>query len=176
MDWIFDARWSPYAAGIGIGVLSWLTFLISRKPIGCSTAFARTSGMIEKLFRGDKVDMKPYYQEFRPVVDWEWMLVLGIVIGALISSLVSGDFSWQWVPSRWAAAFGPGAFVRFVVALVGGIFLGFGSRWAGGCTSGHGISGTLQLTLSSWVTAIFLFIGGVIAAKILYYFAAKGGM
>jgi len=168
MEWLFQARWSPYAVGAGIGVLSWFTFLISNKPIGCSTAFARTSGMIEKIFRGDKVELKPYYQEFKPVVDWEWMLVLGVIIGAFVSSMISGDFDPRWVPSRWAAAFGPSASVRFFVALAGGIFLGFGARWAGGCTSGHGISGTLQLAVSSWVMAICLFIGGIVAAKLLY--------
>jgi len=55
MDWLTMGRWSPYAVGIGIGILSWLTFVLSDKPIGCSAAFARTSGMIERLFRGNKV-------------------------------------------------------------------------------------------------------------------------
>lgn len=168
MEWFSAARWSPYAVGIGIGILSWFTFLISRKPIGCSTAFARSSGMLERLVRGNKVDLKPYYREFRPVVDWEWMLVLGIVIGSAVSSLTSGDFNWQWVPARWASAFGTGALVRLVVAVFGGILLGFGARWAGGCTSGHGISGTLQLTLSSWVAAICFFVGGIPVAYFIY--------
>src|SRR6056297_1250962 len=102
MSWLTEVSWSPYAVGIGIGILSWFTFLISKKPIGCSTAFARTSGMIEKIFRGKKVENKLYYQEFRPIVDWEWMLVLGVVFGSLVSSLISGDFGFQWVPSLWA--------------------------------------------------------------------------
>jgi hypothetical protein len=41
MDWLSMERWSPYAVGIGIGILSWITFLLSDKPIGCSTAFSR---------------------------------------------------------------------------------------------------------------------------------------
>jgi len=168
MNWLTETHWSPYIVGIGIGILSWLTFLISKKPIGCSTAFARTSGMIEKLFRGKKVEQKLYYKEVEPVVDWEWMLVLGVVIGALISALLSGDFRWQWVPSRWAATFGTAVFPRVIVAITGGICLGFGARWAGGCTSGHGISGTLQLAVSSWVAAISFFIGGIITALLLY--------
>jgi len=168
MDWLLQIRWSPYAVGVGIGILSWFTFLISRKPIGCSTAFARTSGMIEKLFRGKKVDRKPYYREFKPMVDWEWMLVLGIVIGSLISSIISGDFNWQWVPSRWAAAFGGSVLPRVVAAVIGGVCLGFGARWAGGCTSGHGISGTLQLAVSSWISAVCFFISGIISALLLY--------
>jgi len=124
--------------------------------------------MIEKLFRGKKVDRKPYYREFKPMVDWEWMLVLGIVIGSLISSIISGDFNWQWVPSRWAAAFGGSVLPRVVAAVIGGVCLGFGARWAGGCTSGHGISGTLQLAVSSWISAVCFFISGIISALLLY--------
>ena len=168
MNWLTKVRWSPYIVGIGIGVLSWFTFLISKKPIGCSTAFARTSGMIEKIFKGNKVNNKLYYQEFEPVVDWEWMLVLGVVFGSLISALLSGDFGWQWVPSRWSAAFGMTPFLRVGVAFVGGVLLGFGSRWSGGCTSGHGISGTLQLVVSSWISTIFFFIGGVVTALLIF--------
>jgi uncharacterized protein len=155
MEFLTEVRWSPYAVGIGIGILSWLSFLISRKPLACSTSFARTSGMIEKMFAGKKVDQKPYYKKIGLAVDWQWMLVVGIIIGSLISALLSGDFRWQWVPSLWVAAFGGNTLLRVIVALVGGVCIGFGARWAGGCTSGHGISGTLQLAVSSWISAIF---------------------
>lgn len=168
MNWLREVQWSPYAVGIGIGILSWLTWLISKKPIGCSTSFARSAGMIEKLFRGKQVEDKPYYQEVKPTVDWQWMLVAGMVVGALISSLLSGDFGWQWIPAQWAAAFGTNALLRVVVALLGGVLLGFGARWAGGCTSGHGISGTMQLAISSWISAICFFVGGIIMAQLLF--------
>ena len=79
MDWLTASTWSPYAAGAGIGVLSWLTLLVSGHPIGCSTSFARTAGMIEKLFRGGKGEEKLFYREIPPVVDWQWMLVAGMV-------------------------------------------------------------------------------------------------
>ena len=46
--------WSPYLAGAGIGILSWFAFLLSDHPLGVSTAFAKTSGMIEKAVRGDR--------------------------------------------------------------------------------------------------------------------------
>jgi len=168
MEFLTDVRWSPYAAGIGIGILCWFSFLISRKPIACSTSFAKTSGMIEKLFLGKKVELKPYYRKIGLAVDWQWMLVVGIIIGSLISALLSGDFRWQWVPSLWAAAFGGNPLLRVIVALVGGGCIGFGARWAGGCTSGHGISGTLQLAVSSWISAICFFIGGILAAHVIY--------
>jgi uncharacterized membrane protein YedE/YeeE len=52
--------------------------------------------------------------------------------------------------------------------MLGGVFLGFGARWAGGCTSGHGISGTMQLAVSSWISAICFFIGGILMAQFLF--------
>ncbi len=168
MDWLMETTWSPYVVGIGIGVLSWLTWLISSEPIGCSTSFSRTAGMIEKLFRGKKVERKLYYQEVKPGVDWQWMLVVGIIIGALISSLLSGDFHWQWIPTFWSLNFGDNTVIRLITAFAGGILLGFGSRWADGCTSGHGISGTMQLAVSSWISAICFFIGGIIMAQLIF--------
>jgi len=51
---------------------------------------------------------------------------------------------------------------------VGGVILGMGARWAGGCTSGHGISGTLQLAVSSWLAVICFFIGGIVTAMVIY--------
>ncbi|MGA1824280.1 MAG: YeeE/YedE thiosulfate transporter family protein [bacterium] len=170
MNWFCLQQWSSYTVGIGIGILSWIAFLLSDKPLGCSTAYARSSGMIERIVRGDKVLEKPYYQKFAPVIDWEWMLVIGIVLGAFISAKLSGQFRLQWVPDGWAAGFGPSPYLRIIISLIGGIILGFGARWAGGCTSGHGISGTLQLAVSSWLAAICFFIGGIITAMILLTF------
>jgi hypothetical protein len=106
------ARWSPYIVGAGIGVLCCLAFLLSDKTIGCSTAFARSAGMIERLFRGKRVNERPYYQQFKPIVDWEWMLVLGLLLGAAASSLLSGSFHLHWVPPLWAARAGTASAAR----------------------------------------------------------------
>jgi len=161
--------WSPYLVGGGIGILSWFTFLLSNKPIGCSTAFSRTSGMIEQIVTGKSVEKNPYYQKFPAVIDWEWMFVLGIIIGSFLSAKLSNDFSLRFVPSLWMARFGFSFLPRFLTALLGGIVLGIGARWAGGCTSGHGISGTMQLAISSWIAVILFFIGGIFMARLLYY-------
>jgi len=168
MEWLQMERWSPYVCGAGIGLLSWLAFLLSDKPIGCSTAFVRTSGMIEKMIRGRVVLNKPYYQRFAPEIDWEWMLVLGVLLGGFASAVIAGQFQLSWVPHRWTVHFGDTPALRWFTALCGGIIMGLGARWAGGCTSGHGISGTLQLAVSSWIAAICFFIGGIVSAKLLF--------
>lgn len=164
-----DITWSPYAVGIGIGILSWLSFLISGKPIATSTSFAKAGGMIEEMVVGEKASQRPYFEKIKLQIDWQWMLVIGVVIGSFISAMLSGDFQvGVWVPSLWSSAFGDSALLRVLVAVLGGIILGFGARFAGGCTSGHGISGTLQLAVSSWISVIFFFIGGIFAAHIIY--------
>ncbi len=169
MEFLALKSWSPYLVGAGIGILSWFTFLLSNKPIGCSTAFARTSGMIEQSLTGRLVADLPYYQKFPAKIDWEWMFVLGIIIGSLVSALISGEFQLRLIPSVWMVRFGIAVFPRFIAALAGGIVLGIGARWAGGCTSGHGISGTLQLAISSWIAAILFFISGILTARFIYY-------
>lgn len=167
-DWMFMDQWSPYAVGIGMGVLCWLTFIFSCQPVSCSTAVSQTSGMIEKLFRGNRVGDKDYYKRFPPVINWRWMFLLGVLIGACLSSVLAGSFEVRWVPQLWESRFGPAVLPRLIIAFVGGVFMGFGSRWVNGCTSGHGISGTLQLVVSSWVSVIFFFIGGIGCALLIY--------
>lgn len=174
MNWLFMERWSPYIVGACIGVLSWVTFLLSDKPLGCSTAFARTGGMIQRIFRRKKIENNMYYQQFRPEIDWEWVLVAGLFLGALFSSMLSGMFRLTWIPSVWAISFGETPLIRWAVALAGGILMGFGARWAGGCTSGHGISGTMQLAVTSWISAIMFFAGGIAGAFLI--FKVLGGL
>jgi uncharacterized protein len=168
MEWLALKIWSPYAVGIGMGLLICLTFLLSDKPLGASTAFSRTSGMIERLFRGVKVAEKDYYKKFPPEIDWEWMLVAGMIAGAFLSASLSGMFHWEWVPAKWAVSFGDHPFTRWWVSLSGGVCIGIGARWAGGCTSGHGVSGTLQLAVSSWLAVICFFMGGAVTASLLF--------
>ena len=176
MDWsqiaqvLMMERWSPYVVGAGIGVLSWLAFLLSNKPLGCSTAFAKTAGMVERLLAGaERSSRRRYWQVVSPRIDWQWMLVFGVVIGAFLSAQLSGIFGARWVPERWAEVFGTGVSPRLVVAFIGGVLMGLGARWADGCTSGHGISGTLQLALSGWIAAICFFISGIAAAMLIYH-------
>ena len=160
--------WSPYLVGIGIGILSWLAFLPSNHPIEVSTALSKSAGMIEKVLRGPKVLEKLYYPKNPPQIDWEWMFVVGLFFGALTASWLADDIAWRWMPAMWQDKFGSGILLRLVVAVPGGIRVGFGARWGRGCTSGHGISGTLQLVLSSWLAVISFFIGGITVAAIMY--------
>jgi hypothetical protein len=168
MEILYMKEWSPYVVGAGIGLLNCLAFLLSDRYIGCSKAFSDICATAERLLKGNQVLEKPYYQKFVPRIDWFFMLVIGIIFGAFISAWLSGEFQAVWVPSFWESRFGANAFLRFIAALGGGICIGLGARWAGGCTSGHGISGTIQLVVSSWLAVMCFFVGGIITAILLF--------
>ncbi|MFA5294246.1 MAG: YeeE/YedE thiosulfate transporter family protein [Methanoregulaceae archaeon] len=171
IGWLTMASWSPYIVGAGIGVLIWTAFLFSDRPLGCSTAYANTAGMVESAISRRKAEAMPYYRKYIPAVDWQWMLIIGVLIGAFLSAYLSGTFRVLIVPPVFAEAFGNVPAFRSAVALIGGILMGLGARWAGGCTSGHGISGTLQLSLASWVAAICFFAGGILVAGLIFGFS-----
>ncbi len=168
MNLLMAPVWSPYLAGAGIGVLLWCAFLLSGRPIGCSSAFSRTAGMIQGIFQRKKVAQSEYYQELPPRIEWQWMLVTGIIAGSFLSSLLAGTFHLQMVPDAFAAVFGTDPFFRLLIAITGGVLMGIGARWAWGCTSGHGISGLAQLSVASIVAVCCFFIGGIITAALLF--------
>lgn len=162
--------WSPYVVGILIGVLNLAAMLLSDKVLGASTSYAKASGMVRNFFDKEYVKKNEFYLQNSINIDWGFMLVVGIIIGAFISAGLSNDFNLVLVPPMWANEISSSFFVRFIIAVFGGIVLGIGSRWAGGCTSGHGISGTSQLSVLSWIASVFFFIGGIVAAFLIYGF------
>lgn len=162
--------WSPYVVGAGIGVLSWFAFATANRPLGITTAFENTAALGVKTVAPPLARTHGYYlqPEHQPKIGWEWMLVLGVFLGALASSLISGDRERLRVPALWADRFGAGKTARYLAAFGGGALMMFGSRLARGCTSGHAISGALQLAVSSWVFAVLIFIVAIITAHLLY--------
>ncbi len=131
MNWLKKERWSPYAAGAIVGLLSWFAFL-TVKPLGASTTYVRTAGLIEKLFVPAHVENLPYFISKVPKIDWQWMLVFGILLGSYVSSKLSGNFQLRFIPQMWEQRFGSSRAKRWAVAFLGGIILMFGARMAGG--------------------------------------------
>ncbi|MEX0875936.1 MAG: YeeE/YedE thiosulfate transporter family protein [Phycisphaerales bacterium] len=162
------ASWSPYLVGALIGVLSWFTFLFSNKPIGASTAYARVSGMIGKAVAPRHTMSLKYFQDNKPKIDWGVMLVIGVIIGAVLAAWTGNELLVRAVPPMWTERFGDEIAPRLIVACLGGALMAFGARLAGGCTSGHGISGSMQLSVSSWISLVGFFAGGVITAMLLF--------
>ncbi|MBS3789130.1 YeeE/YedE family protein, partial [Candidatus Bipolaricaulota bacterium] len=133
MSWLVLSRWSPYGVGAGIGVLVLVSFVLSNRPIGCSTAYVRVSGLGEKLFSGKKTEANEYYSQFVPKIGWEVVLLAGVLLGALISSWLSGSLRIEMVPELWRDSFDASFLWRSFDAVLGGLFVGLGARMAGGC-------------------------------------------
>lgn len=160
--------WNPYLVGALIGLLSMATFYFSNKPLGVSTAYARLAGLLGYLISKPHTDSLKFYQDKTPKIEWEVMLTLGIVVGAFLAATTGGEFQVTVVPRLWEATFGNSPALRLGVAFAGGIIMAFGARLAGGCTSGHGISGALQLSVGSWLALAAFFAGGVASAMVMY--------
>jgi hypothetical protein len=124
--------WSPYLAGALSGVLSILSIWIAGKYFGVSTTFVRSAGMIEKIIGPERVAKMSYFIKEIPEIDWQWMFVVGILIGSLIASTTSATFFWKGVPDVWEIRFGPSKFKRGIVAFLGGVVAMFGARLADG--------------------------------------------
>jgi uncharacterized membrane protein YedE/YeeE len=160
--------WSPYVVGAGIGVLSWLTFYFSDKAIGASSFYAHVSGLVGRLFGKGHTESLAYFKDNPPCVGWGFAFVLATIAGGAIAALTGGEFANEWLPPMWEARFGDSIALRAVIACGGGLLMAFGARLAGGCTSGHGISGTMQLNPGSWITVICLFVAGIAVAIPLF--------
>lgn len=161
--------WSPYLVGALIGLLSMATFYFSDKPLGASSAYARVAGMVGKLIAPRHTQSLKYYQDSKPKVDWEVMLVVGAIVGAFLAAWLGGELTGKWLPTMWTARFGEDSLgLRLGAAFVGGGLMAFGARMAGGCTSGHGISGAMQLSVGSWVAVVCFFVGGIATAFLMF--------
>jgi hypothetical protein len=162
--------WSPYVVGALIGVLSWFAFATANKPLGITTAFEYTAALINGEIAPEAARENSYYSapEKTPKIDWEWMLVIGVFVGSFMSAALSDSRTGEKVPDLWRERFGPHTGKRYAAAFAGGAVMMFGARVAQGCTSGHGISGALQLAVSSWLFVAVLF-GTAVATAFLMY-------
>ena len=127
-----QSAWSPYLAGGLSGILAIASVWVAGKYLGASTSFVRSAGLIETIFGPERVAEMPYFMRYVPRIDWQWMFVIGILAGSLISAFVSGTFRWQALPDMWRRRFGPLWMNRGIAAFAGGAIAMFGARLAGG--------------------------------------------
>ncbi|KZK83721.1 putative inner membrane protein [Pseudovibrio sp. W64] len=169
MDLLRQNVWSPYLAGIIIGLLQIPAFLLVDTALGASSSFVTGTGFIFSLFDSSITEIK-YFAKYmsKDKYFWQSALVIGIALGALISYKASGrkasfsSASWKTIGASSAPV------VRLLQGFIGGFVLLVGARIAGGCTSGHGISGLAQLSVGSSVAVAAMFAGGIVTANLLY--------
>ena len=169
-----DNGWSPYLAGALVGLLAvvsvWATTVMMGKTnyLGASTTFVRAAGLLERAVAPEQVSGNEYFTKTKVKVDWQFMLVGGIFLGALVSSVTDRSFKLESVPPVWAKRFGKSPIKRAVGAVLGGMVAMVGARMADGCPSGHGLSGMMQFSVSS-LAALCLFFGVGIAVAAMVY-------
>ena len=166
--------WSPYLAGALVGVLAiisvYLTTVLLGKSmyLGASTTFVRAAGMLIGSLDPTYVADNAYYVKEKVIIDWQFMMIVGIFIGAFIASKMDDSFKLEAVPPEWEARFGGSVTKRAIAAILGGIVMMIGARMADGCPSGHGLSGMMQMSVSSYVALAFFFGVGALVANIIY--------
>ncbi len=164
--------WSPYVAGIIIGLLQIPAFIVIDTALGASSSFVTAAAYVASWFDARIADPAMtqfvYFQKhMTPGKNfWQFAMVLGIALGAAASALSSGStrraFSPVWTKAAGITSFPP----RALMAFFGGFILLFGARLADGCTSGHGISGMAQLAVSSTLAVAAMFVGGILTAML----------
>ncbi len=162
-------NWGPYLVGAGIGVLSWIVFVVVANPIGITTSMAQIAGgVIAPVVGADTVAQNAYWKTNLMKLDYGTLFLVGTFLGALASALVSRSFRIETVPSVWRERFGDSVTKRMIYAFIGGALAMYGARMAGGCTSGNGISQGLQLAVVGWTFLAVMFASGLVTTFILF--------
>lgn len=155
---------NPYFAGAVLGLLLFISVLISGHGIGASGGLARMLVAVEDLIVPGHVDANPGLSDMaggtqQPLNNWVVLNVLGALLGGFVSGLLARRVRAETdkgsrisTRSRWLAAF------------LGGALVGFGARLARGCTSGQALSGGAVLSAGSWAFMFAVFAGGYLLA------------
>lgn len=163
-------RTSPYVIGGALGLLNTFAFATAKRGLGVTTAFESTAALAGRQVAPDAMNVNAYVaeREETPKVDWESLLVLGVLAGSYLASRGASSPETRTVPSSESRRVGHTPGMRYAAAFVGGAVMMFGARMAKGCTSGHALTGTAQLALSSWVFTPLMFATAATAARLLY--------
>ena len=150
--------------GIALAVLNSVVFLtaVTNRPIGASTTYPYLADLMTGLTSNE------YYTKIQTPGHWELIFLGGAFLAGVVISSIRKDFKLTLIHANWEKYKGTSKANRAVWAFIGGFILIFGARMAGGCTSGHVISGGMQLAVSSLVFAAFVFIGLLATGRLFY--------
>jgi uncharacterized membrane protein YedE/YeeE len=160
---------NPYLGGILLGLVLFMAFFFTGSGLGASGGMNRLLVVIEDAIVPGHVDRTPYLlamagSDKNPLDSWVVCVTVGTLFGGFVSGFRNGRLKVE--TNR-----GPRMPVklRWVMAFIGGAFMGFGARFARGCTSGQAISGGAVLSVGSWAFMFAVFAG----AYALAYFVRK---
>ncbi len=158
--------WPPLLAGVALGLVLLLTFVLTGHGLGATGASTRLTAWLglhaAPAATQANAYLGPMVERGNPLSSWISWQVIGVAIGALVASFMAGRFRIQFDGVR--SVGGPR---RLVTALVGGLMAGFGARVAAGCTSGLGLSGAATLGVAAFVFLALFFATGLIASRLV---------
>ncbi len=162
LEKVSDRTW--IWAGLGLAILNAILFLTCGmdRQLGASTAYPYLANLITGNTQSE------YFTKSVKSGSWEVIFLAGSFISGIAISLLRKDFKIKLIADNWSKYKGDNKTKRIIWALVGGFILIFGARLAGGCTSGHIISGGMQLAASSLLFAVFVFIGLLLTGHFFY--------
>ncbi len=148
---------NPYAAGVCLGLVLLGSFLVLGAGLGASAGLARVGACLELCVFRSHTLASEYFGKWgqTPMQYYLVYMFVGVFFGALISVLLYSRFHVTLERGRSVSAKH-----RTILALVGGVIVGFASRLASGCTSGQALTGTAQLMTGSVVFLVCVFAGG----------------
>ncbi len=154
----------PYhwaVAGAGIGVLTLVLLFVLRRRLGISTGFENLCSLVVKA---------PYFRRPSLAASHGWRLPLlgGLALGGALSAVLGGGWAPIWDLGMFDAFIGMGPAGKVAWMFAGGVLIGFGTRMAGGCTSGHGIFGMANLERSGLMATLSFMGAGVITTNVIY--------
>ncbi|MBZ0281570.1 MAG: YeeE/YedE family protein [Anaerolineae bacterium] len=173
INYIRKDEWSPYIAGILLGVVGVLAVWLSNSLLGASGAFENIAGLIGKMVAPDLFDNVYFNFIMPPEITWSVVLLIGIFFGGMLGAATSGTLKWGKKDAansdeQWKSVFGAQTWKRWSLAFVGAIILEYAAGIAGGCTSGLAISGGMLLAPSAFLFIAGMFASGIVTALIIY--------
>lgn len=173
MKWLKDQFskeiWSPYTAGILLGIVGILTVLLADNLLGASGAFENLAGLIGQAVAPDLFDNIYFNYVMPPGITWGVLLLIGVFFGGTLGAVSSKTLKLRDNDdAQWKKIFGPERWKRWVIGFFGAIILEYGAGIAGGCTSGLAISGGMLLAPSAFVFIMGMFASGIITALVIY--------
>jgi uncharacterized membrane protein YedE/YeeE len=148
-------------AGVGIAGVTLALLLVASRRLGISTGFEDVCSLVLRV---------PYFQRSAVVSGrpWRLPLLVGLLLGGVLSAVLSGGWAPTWELGVFDRAIGLGPAGKLAWMFVGGLFIGFGTRLAGGCTSGHGIFGLSNLEMPSLLTTLSFMAAGIVTSHLVY--------
>lgn len=161
--------WSPYAAGMLLGVVGVLTVWMSDSLLGASGAFENVAGWLGQQVAPNLFNNMYFNFIMPPGLTWGVVLLIGVFFGGMLGAFSSRTFKIRTQgDSQWQKIFGQQTWKRWAIAFFGAIILEYGAGIAGGCTSGLAISGGMLLAPAAYLFIAGMFASGIVTALIVY--------